>query len=411
MIAQTTFTNETDGVTETYAYDTFGRRISTVNALGGETTTEYDTLGNVIETAGATYPVRYEYDTAGRRTGMETTRNGRTWDRTQWTYDPATGKCIAKRHADNSLIRYTYTADGLPLRTTLASGAWKECEYDAQRRLIGQTSSDGKQTAVFEYDEFSRMTFAANAAMQFGYVLDRGGIATSEVVMFEGGGYGLERSVDAFGRIDGRGLSDGEWSSIAYTAANRVESVVSAAVGVTYLYTDDGQDAGYQLTTGGTTVRREVSRDAYRRPLVTTVSNFVNGVAIDATTYTHDALSRVIGRARDPSRAATDEFGYNEKGEVTYASINGWNIGAGASSPAQESFYSYDQIGNFLSLTQGTNATVYAANALNQYTAAGETALSYTPDGGLMGFGGLTFSYDSGTRLSSVSSNGVVIAA
>ena len=397
LIAQTTFTNETDGVTETYAYDTFGRRISTVNALGGETTTEYDTLGNVIETAGATYPVRYEYDTAGRRTEMETTRNGRTWDRTQWTYDPATGKCIAKRHADNSLIRYTYTADGLPLRTTLASGAWKECEYDAQRRLIGQTSSDGKQTAVFEYDEFSRMTFAANAAMQFGYVLDRGGIATSEVVMFEGGGYGLERSVDAFGRIDGRGLSDGEWSSIAYTAANRVESVASAAVEVTYLYTDDGQDAGYQLTTGGTTVRREVTRDACRRALVTSVSNFVNGVAVAGLWYGHDALSRVIARGRDET---TDEFGYNVKGEVTYASLNGW-----------ETAYDYDQVGNFLEVTQGTNATVYAANALNQYTAAGDAALSYTPDGGLTGFGGLTFAYDSGSRLSSVSSNGVVIAA
>ena len=397
LVAQTTFTNGTEGVTETYAYDAFGRRILSVNALGDETTTEYDAVGNVIETAGATYPVWYEYDTAGRRTEMETTRNGRTWDRTRWTYNPATGKCISKRHADNSQIGYTYTADGLPLRTTLASGAWKECEYDAQRRLIGQTSSDGRQTSVFEYDEFSRMTFAANAAMQFGYVLDRGGIATNEVVMFEGGGYGLARSVDAFGRIDGRGLSDGEWSSITYTAANRVESVASAAVGVDYLYADDGQDAGYVLTAGGTMVRREVTRDAYRRALVTTVSNFVNGVAVAGLRYEHDALSRVTARGRDET---TDEFGYNEKGEVTYASLNGW-----------ESNYSYDQIGNFLELTQGTNSTIYTANALNQYTAAGDAALSYTPDGGLTGFGGLTFAYDSGSRLKSVSSNGVVIAA
>ena len=77
----------------------------------------------------------------------------------------------------------------------------------------------------------------------------------------------------------------------------------------------------------------------------------------------------------------------------------------------QSNNYFYDHIGNFLSLTQGTNSTIYTSNALNQYTAAGDAALSYTPDGGLTGFGGLTFAYDSGSRLKSVSSNGVVIAA
>ena len=419
LIAQTTFTNDVEGVTETRAYDSFGRCIEMVNALGETTTMEYDGAGNLIETAGATYPVKYEYDTAGRRTMMKTTQDGSIWDVTRWTYDPQTGKCLSKRYADGSEMTTTYTTDGLPAITTLPSGQWKTCEYDAQRRLIGQTSNDGKQDVAFAYDEFSRMTAVSNGVAQIGYELHRGGIATNEIVAIGEGEYELTRSVDVFGRIAGRGLVGGEQSAITYTAANRVESVESAAVGVTYLYTVDGQDAGYVLTTGGTTVRREVTRDAYRRALVTSVSNFVNGVAIDTTTYTHDALSRVIGWARDPSRAATGDpsdrvceaFGYNAKGEVTYASINGWNIGAGASSPAQESFYSYDQIGNFLEVTQGTNSTIYTSNALNQYTAAGDAALSYTPDGGLTGFGGLTFAYDSGTRLKSVSSNGVVIAA
>lgn len=408
LIAQTTFTNDVEGVTETRTYDSFGRCIETVNALGETTTMAYDGAGNLIETAGATYPVKYEYDTAGRRTAMKTTQDGTTWDVTRWTYDPQTGKCLSKRYADGSEMTTTYTTDGLPAITTLPSGQWKTCEYDAQRRLIEQTSNDGRQDAAFEYDEFSRMTAVSNGVAQIGYALHRGGIATNETVEIGEGEYELTRSVDEFGRIAGRGLVGGERTTIAYTAANRVESVTSAAVGVTYLYTADGQDAGYLLTTGGTTMRREVTRDAYRKALVTSVSNFVNGVAIDATTYAHDALSRVTGRACRPRRAATDDpsdrvcetFGYNEKGEVTYASLNGW-----------ENNYSYDQIGNFLEVTQGTNTTVYAANALNQYTAAGDAALGYTADGGLTGFGGLTFAYDSGSRLTSVSSNGVVIAA
>ena len=397
LIAQTTFTNDVEGVTETRAYDSFGRCVETVNALGETTTMEYDGVGNLVETAGATYPVKYEYDTAGRRTVMKTTQDGSTWDMTRWTYDPQMGKCLSKRYADGTEMTTTYTADGLPSITTLPSGQWKACEYDAQRRLIGQTSNDGKQDAAFAYDEFSRMVAVSNGVAQIGYELHRGGIATNEIVAIGTNAYELARSVDEFGRIDGRGLVGGERTAITYTAANRVESVTSAAVGVTYLYTADGQDAGYLLTTGGTTLRREVTRDAYRRALVTAVSNFVNGVVIDGTTYTHDALSRVTARGRDET---TDEFGYNEKDEVTYASINGW-----------ETAYDYDQIGNFLEVTQGTNSAIYAANALNQYTAAGGAALSYTPDGGLTGLGGLTFAYDSGSRLTSVSSNGVVIAA
>ena len=418
LIAQTTFTNNVEGVTETRAYDSFGRCVETVNALGEATMMVYDGAGNLIETTGATYPVKYEYDTAGRRTVMKTTQDGSTWDETRWTYDPQTGKCLSKRYADGSEMTTTYTMDGLPAITTLPSGQWKACEYDAQRRLVGQTSNDGKQDVAFAYDEFSRMTAVSNGVAQIGYELHRGGIATNEVIAIGTNAYEISRILDAYGRLVGRSttvLSPPSATapaispvSIAYTAANRVESVASAAVGVTYLYTADGQDAGYLLTTGGTTVRREVTRDAYRRALVTSVSNFVNGVAVDATLYTHDALSRVTGRARRPRRAATGDpsdrvcetFGYNAKGEVTYASINGW-----------ETAYDYDQIGNFLSVTQDTNSTIYASNALNQYTAAGDTALSYTPDGGLTGFGGLTFAYDSGSRLTSVSSNGVVIAA
>ena len=412
MIAQTTFTNDVEGVTETRAYDSFGRCVETVNALGETTTMRYDGVGNLIETTGATYPVKYEYDTAGRRTAMKTTQDGTTWDVTRWTYDPQTGKCISKRYADWTEMTTTYTTDGLPAITTLPSGQWKACEYDAQRRLIGQTSNDGKQDATFAYDEFSRMVAVSNGVAQTGYELHRGGIATNETVAIGEGEYELTRSVDVFGRVAGRGLVGGERTTIAYTAANRVESVASAAVGVTYLYTGDGQDAGYLLTTGGTTVRREVTRDAYRRALVTAVSNFVNGVAIDGIAYTHDALSRVTGRARDPSRAATDDptdrvcetFGYDEMGQIVRATIEQ------SEQSEQSNNYSYDQIGNFLSVTQGTNSIVYASNALNQYTAAGDAALSYTSDGGLTGFGGLTFAYDSGSRLKSVSSNGVVIA-
>ena len=131
LVAQSTYTNATDVVTETYAYDQLGNRVTTTDALGNAVHKAYDPLGNVTAEWGATYPVRYEYDTQSRRTALATTRDGETWDTTRWTYDAATGSCTAKTYADGSTVRDTYTPDNLPLRTTYASGRWKEYAYDA----------------------------------------------------------------------------------------------------------------------------------------------------------------------------------------------------------------------------------------------------------------------------------------
>jgi hypothetical protein len=79
--------------------------------------------------------VRYTYDTQGHRTSLTTFRTtGGTQfiasadlgDTTTWTHDPYTGNCLSKTYADGSTITYTYTPDNLPLRTTYASGKWKE---------------------------------------------------------------------------------------------------------------------------------------------------------------------------------------------------------------------------------------------------------------------------------------------
>ena len=418
VVATRTYTNATDVVTESFAYDARGRRVESVNALGETVTTSYDAQGNVTETEGATYPVRYAYDTENRRTSMSTTRDGIIWDVTTWSYDPQTGRCLSKTcPGEDAGTSYTYTPDGLPQLTTQPSGQWKECVYDAQRRLVGTTSNDGAQDAAFAYDAFSRMTSASNAVASYVYDLHRGGIATNEVVAIGTNVYEIARTLDASGRLTGRNtvLSAPPRTtltelSIAYTPANRVDTISSPLFTLAYHYTPDGCDAGQTLTVGSSTFRRVVARDAYRTALVTSVSNFVNGVACNATSYAHDALSRVTGRAHGPSCAATDEFGYNEKGEVTYASLAYSVLSPPSATGRLVSNYAYDNIGNFTSLVQGTNAFAFVTNARNQYESVGSAPLAYTPDGALEGFDGLSFAYDSAARLTSVSSNGVCLA-
>ena len=168
LLATHTYTNGTDYTTETYAYDMLGNRISTTDAHGNTIHRTYDPFGRVLVEWGATYPVRYTYDTQGRRTSLTTFRTtGGTQfiasadlgDTTTWTYDPYTSLCLSKTYADGSTITYTYTPDNLPLRTTYASGKWKENVHDAQRRLCGVVySSPDMDYELPFYDRFTHFS-------------------------------------------------------------------------------------------------------------------------------------------------------------------------------------------------------------------------------------------------------------
>ena len=142
-----------------------GVRISYVyTESGNETHDTWARLGNLTVEWGATYPVRYTYDTASRRTSLLTTRDGTTWDTTTWTHDPYTGNCLSKTYADGSTITYTYTPDNLPLRTIYASGKWKENVYDAQRRLCGVIYSSSDMDYELQLDDYGNATNVQAAA-------------------------------------------------------------------------------------------------------------------------------------------------------------------------------------------------------------------------------------------------------
>jgi YD repeat-containing protein len=74
LLAAHTYTNSTDYTTESYAYDMLGNRTATTDALGNTIYRTYDHLGHVVAECGATYPIRYTYDTQGHRTSMTTFR-------------------------------------------------------------------------------------------------------------------------------------------------------------------------------------------------------------------------------------------------------------------------------------------------------------------------------------------------
>ena len=366
---------------EFYGYDSLGNRIVATNAVGAVTYSAYDAENRLAESGGAVYPMRNGYDTDGRRTSLTTFRTtgavalvATDGDTTTWTFDPATGFCTVKTYADNSANAYTYTSDGKPLRTTYASGRWRENAYNARRELASVEYSDG-EICSFVYDEFSHEIAASNSVAFVQLLRNDYGQVTNETATVGSESRTVEREFDALGRLTG---NDG--STYEYASDGRIVSISNALANVEYLYTTDRLDAGYALTlSNGLVFTRSLMRDAYRRSLVTGITNSVNGIDVENFSYVYDALNR-------PTSRNADTFGYNDRSEVTAANVSGV--------PAA---YGYDEIGN---------STNWTANCLNQYT-----EFTHDADGNMTQCGDWTYTYDAANRLKTVSTNGVQILA
>ncbi len=396
LLTALTYTNATDAVVESHAYDAFGNRVEETDALGNSTCRSYDPFGRVLEEGGATYPVRYAYDPAGRRTSLATTRDGTAWDTTTWTYDPATGLCLSKTYADGTATTYTYTPDGLSLRTTYAGGKWRECVYDARRNLAGMVYSSSDMAYEIQNDEFGRAVSESNATCSVVYRRADGGVATNEIVVVGAQTTTLARGLDAFARQTSLAVSDAPTVFLTYNQKGDVSVVSNEAFTAEYHFTPDGLDAGYTLTTAtGIRLRRLVSRDAHRRSLITAVTNTVDDATLHAFDYTHDAGSRMTGRN-------DDVFTYNTRNEVVGAVLD--NISY---------LYAYDGIGNFVSNSRDGAQTLYSANSLNQYTAVsstnGVTSPVHDTNGNLISDGTFTYTWDDENRLVSISHGDEVI--
>ena len=408
-----------------HAYDTFGNRIATTNALGGVTHYAYDAANRLVATGGAVYPVLYGYDAHGRRTTLSTTRDNSStlqpfnfstwsssipWDTTEWNYDAAPGLCTNKTYADGSSVSYTYTPDGKPLRTTYPDGNWSENAYDTNRRLSSVEYSDG-EVDHFTYDALGRTISESNSVASVTYLRDARGNCTNETSITATQTNTIDRIFDPYGRLASTTFHSplSTFHSYSYAPDGRIASISNAEAVVEYHYTSDRQDAGYTLTlTNGTVFTRTVVRDAYRRSLITAITNFVNGVPVETFSYTYDGLGRPITRN-------ADAFGYNDRSEVVFSR---------RAAEGAEDEYAYDSIGNLLTCASPSCTNLYSANSLNQYASISNLCasaplreLSYDLNGNLTTnifhspFSILhSYSYDTANRLSSVSSNGAVVA-
>ena len=408
LLATHTYTNDTDYVTESYISDALGRRVAMTDALCNVVYRSYDPQGNVTAEGGATYPVRQTYDTAGRRTSLSTTRdNGATWDTTTWTYDSATGLCLAKTYADGSTVTYTYTPDGLPLRTTHASGAWVEIVYDETRREVARHYSDETLDCVLERDAFGALSAASNTVAMVAILRDSSGMATNETHTIGGDARTVVRAYDARGRLSclewfGNGDAASRRIDYGYDSEGRIATATNGLFSVAYDYHAGGYEQAYTLAlpSGATLVRRLV-RNAHGTHPIETVQNFfvtASGAtnALPSFAYALDGLMRPVWRN-------SDEFSYDVRSQLAAATLR--------TAETNVFSYIYDTIGNRTTSSRTGVSVSYLANSLNQYVAVGEDAPSYDLNGNLLTNGVWSYAWDAANRLAAAYSNDVCVVS
>ena len=158
---------------------------------------------------------------------------------------------------------------------------------------------------------------------------DNLGAPTNENATIGSNTHTLVRAYDGFHRLATL-TAEGGAVNCTYDIECRFATASNDAFKATYAYTPDGLDAGWTVAcTNGTTISRVLTRDTYRRSLVTAINNSVDDVPVNPLDYGYDALNRVNVRN-------ADTFDYNVRSEVTSTTIQ----------PSSMNRYEYDGIGN-----------------------------------------------------------------
>ena len=361
-----------------YAYDQFGNLASVTDPLGNAIVYEYDLRGRKTYEGGATYPVRYTYDIFGNKTTMMTYRNESlgpdSGDITTWLYDEASGAMTNKVYANGKGPTYSYTPDGMLSRRIWARGIVTDYIYDGWGNLTNTVYSDDTPTVSCTYDVLGRQTLVHDAAGATSFFYDPFGSLTNEIVVGVAGTNIIERCWDDYGRTVGYSLNGTRQSTIGYgRATGRIATMIANGSDEPFVWSyHPGTDLKSSLVyPNGLTTTWQY--DANSQMLQ--VCNAFPTNVISQYDYAYDAVGRRILIAHSNSAISeshTYVYDYNARGEL---------ISAAKEAGVAEYAYEYDDIGNRLtSFGLGTNRT-YIANNLNQYTSISNSASS-SIDGG-----------------------------
>ncbi len=402
----------------------------------GTTTTESYPTGHLKKTHGSqTYPVEYTYDAQGRMKTMVT--HGAAGDATTtWNYDTQRGWLISKVYADGKATSYTYTSagrlhtrtwarkvDNQPLVTTDG--------YNSAGDLTLTEYSDNTPAVAITYNRLGQKLTSGNGVSATAHGYDANFRLTSE----ENTGVvarTLLRSYDSLGRFSGIAVLSGttveHQVAYAYDTAGRLGTVTqgsgSNAKTFSYSYLANSANLIASVTgpvlSGTQPIVSVVNAWESTRDVLASKENRSNGTTVSRYDYVANKLGQRVSVQHSGSAFAVNAFnlhGYDDKGQLTSTRrYTGGFLDAPEGPVADQQFgFTFDNIGNRLTATDGLTSGTYGINTVNQYTAiqTGTNAAVnpvYDEDGNQSNDGTLVNQWDGENRLVSITKpDGTVI--
>ena len=367
------------GAVTTYNYDTHGQRTSVTDALGNTTRYQYDTHGNLTAiTDGLGNVTRFTY----YETGLVETKTDALGHKTTTTYN-ARNQPLSITAPDGGITRSTYDAVGNQLTATDPLGNITTMGYNEANDLVSTTDALGN-TITYSYDRLGRETsrvlpdtgqwttgYDANGRKQWqaSPLCNQKQECANDPLLYCAGN-----------------ATDCHVSAFSYDAAGNLTQVTNAAGHTTsYRY-----DLNNQLTGVTDALGNETS---YERNATSDLTAIVDANG-SRTVYLYDGLHRRVAEM-NPLFAVQETTTYDVLGRIS-STTNGANetvsrtydaLGRLLSITATDIniHFTYDAVGNRLSMKDGTGTTTYTYDANNRLTEVngpnGKVSYSYDKAG------------------------------
>jgi RHS repeat-associated protein len=355
-----------NGQSTYYEYDALDRVTLITDVMANEDLFSYDANGNLLSYTDAKgHATKYEYDRLNRRIKAISPLGFQTL----YDYDPV-GNVISKEDANGNTTLYAYDAlDRLKL-TAYPNGSKVKRDYDAVGNLI-QISNIGiglNDVTKFSYDELDRLTEVTR---------DYGSFSKS-----------INYTYDENGNLATMRDPDGGITAYQCDEIDRFVDITDPYGEVTtYQYDKGGRRIAMERPNGVTT---SYSYDPASK-LLSIVNKKSSGDVISSYTYTYDNIGNRLSMTEADGNVTS--YGYdalNRLVNVTYPS-------------GEFTQYEYDAVGNRLSETNSTSGVLYTYDADNRLLTANGISYAYDNNGNLVSKSdGTNYKYEYENRLTEV---------
>ncbi len=402
---------EDDNVKMTYTYDDHHNVLTATTEQGYVYSFTYDAYGNntsvsITEktdsevkktiTSSATYTSDYNHIA---------TATDALGNVTEYGYDLQTGLLDWVQYPEDSeATRTEYTYDQMYRTATVSAGLDSTVDgvlsasYTYEDDLL-KTIQTPSTTYTFTYGDFSLRT-AVNIGDRnlatYSYETDTNRLQSLDY----GNGDKVQYTYDAQGRLIQKSFEDGETVTYAYDNCGNLATVTDSETGIvtTYYYDLLNRQSGYREK--GTGLNHIVTYAYDGNNNLASMTETVGGVT-KTYTYTYDEDNRLISESigepvvsEPPENNINITYSYDGFGRLetrtvkqgdtviqttspTYSAGNAENSTTGQISSYNGYTYTYDDNGNILTISDGTNTTSYEYDSANQLVAEDNPSMNY----------------------------------